>query len=67
MSRPQTETRVDLEPTAILQRAPELTLQIGSDGSTTIQLEDRLVECGAHTLSVLDAFSRPATFHDAAS
>lgn len=65
MSRPESETSIGLEPTAILQRAPELTLQVGSDGSTTIEVDDRIGECGAHTLSILDAFSRPVTFQAA--
>lgn len=62
MSRPESETSIGLEPAALLQRAPELTLQVGSDGATILEVGDRTAECGPHTLLILHAFSRPATF-----
>lgn len=65
MGRPQSQPGLGLAPNAVLQRAPELTLQVRSDGYTTIQSGDRIGECGPHTLSILDAFSRPMTFHAA--
>ena len=54
----------ELEPTTVLQGAPDLSIQIFSDGSAVIDVEDRRVECGAHTLTVLHAFSRPAPFQE---
>ena len=65
MRRPQSQPGPGLAPNAILQRASELTLQVRSDGYTTVQSDDRIGECGPHTLSILDAFSRPITFHAA--
>lgn len=64
MSRPESET-IGLEPAVTLQRAPELTLQVGSDGSAIIEVNDRVAECGPHTLLILHAFARPATFQEA--
>ena len=65
MSELVTESAFELDRTALLQRAPELILRVGSDGSTVIAVDDRTVAFGAHTLLVLDVFSKPTTFQHA--
>ena len=65
MGELESQTGIGLDRTAVLQRAPELTLQVGSDGTTVIEMADRIIQCGAHTLLLLETFARPTTFQQA--
>jgi protein arginine N-methyltransferase 1 len=52
----------ELDPDELLQRLPDLTIHLQSNGSIHIESEDRGHLFGPHTLRVLEAFSKPATF-----
>lgn len=55
----------EVDPNALLQRAPELDLRLQSDGSVRIDREGRSDRFGPHSLRVLDAFARPTSFRAA--
>lgn len=50
------------EPDELLQRIPELSVRLWPDGSTFFQ--DYGWQLGHHTLRVLEAFSKPASFRE---
>lgn len=43
----------------VLQRLPELHLQLSSDGSLRVEADGRVVDCRSHGLAVLETFARP--------
>jgi protein arginine N-methyltransferase 1 len=55
----------DLDPNEPLQRLPDLSVHLQSDGSIRIDLEDRALLCGPHALRILETFSQPTTFRHA--
>jgi hypothetical protein len=54
-------------PNTLLQRVPRLRLQLESDNSARILLDDRALTCGPHALAVLNAFSQPTSMSAALS
>jgi len=53
----------ELDPDELLQRLPDLTIHLQSNGSIRIDIEGRAILSGPHTLRVLEAFTKPATFN----
>lgn len=53
-----------LQRSTILQRAPELTLELGSAGQVTVSVGDRSFRVGPHGLAILDVFSTPRAMAD---
>lgn len=62
---PAAQPHFELDPDELLQRLPDLTVHLQSDGSTRIVTEGRALLYGPHALRVLETFSRPVTFKDA--
>jgi protein arginine N-methyltransferase 1 len=60
---PAAVARFPFHPDEPLQRLPELTIHLRSDGSTVFQ--DRGVQEDAHTLRVLEIFARPTSLRAA--
>ena len=60
---PAAEPRFPFRPDEPLQRIPELTIRLQSDGSAVFQ--DLGYHFGPHTLRVLEAFAAPTSFRDA--
>lgn len=56
---------MDLKPTTVLQRVPELSLKVYSNDCASIIVGGQVTEGSLHTLPVLDAFSKPRTLADA--
>ena len=48
-----------LDEQAILRRAPNLRVEIGTSSAIQILVRDRIVACGSHGLPVLDVFAQP--------
>ncbi len=59
------EPRLEFDPDELLQRLPDLTLRLQSDGSIHTDVGGRGILFGPHALRVLEVFTRPATFKQA--
>jgi precorrin-6B methylase 2 len=55
------DSEASLESTTVLQRVPELRVNIDSGNNIEIFLGNQVLTCGPHTLALLDAFSKPRT------
>ena len=60
---PDPKPRFPFDPDEPLRRAPELTLELRSDGS--VHFPDHGYHYGPHALRVLDAFATPRSFREA--
>jgi predicted O-methyltransferase YrrM len=58
---------VTIAPDTLLRRVSDLRLQIDSSNSVQVFTSQGVLECGPHTLLVLDAFYKPRTLSDALS
>lgn len=56
---------MDIKPTTVLQRVPELNVQVFSNDCVQISIHGQTIESGVHTLPVLSAFTRPRTLEQA--
>lgn len=56
---------MNLSPSTILQRIPDLRMRVDSTGGAQIFTDGGAIECGSHCLAVLDAFSRPVSLASA--
>lgn len=48
----------------VLQRIPQVSVRLQANEMVSVEADDRRILLGPHTLAVLDAFSRPATFSE---
>jgi hypothetical protein len=58
---------VSLSPELMLHRVPGLKLQIHSDNHIRIDLDEKTITSGPHTLAILDAFCQPTPLFEALS
>ena len=56
---------MNLTPNSILERAPNLKVQILNHGEIIIFMHDRWVKCISHGLAILDAFAQPIVVSEA--
>jgi hypothetical protein len=49
----------DLKKETVLQRVPDLKIQIDSSNTIKIYFEGRVIQCGIHGLAILDASTNP--------
>jgi predicted O-methyltransferase YrrM len=54
-----------LEPDTILQRIPDLSIQLDSSHGLRITTPGGVIDCGRHGLAILDAFSDPTPLSEA--
>lgn len=59
------QPNLEIDPDELLQRLPDLTLHLLSDGSIRTDVTGRGILFGPHTLRVLEVFSQPTTFKQA--
>ena len=59
---PAAQPGLELDPDEPLQRLPDLTIHLQSDGSIRTDVAGRGFLFGPHTLRILEVFSRPASF-----
>ena len=48
----------------VLQRVPDLKIQIDSSNHIKIYFEGRVIQCGVHGLTILDAFYQPTSVNE---
>ena len=58
---------VNINKDAVLQRVPELKLLIDSSNNIKIYFEGKIIHCGHHGLSLIDAFYQPTSLNEALS
>jgi len=51
----------------VLQRVPDLKIQIDSSNNIDIHFEGRIIQCGVHGLGILDAFYQPTSVNEVLS
>jgi len=57
----------DLNRDTILQRVPDLKIHIDSSNNVKIYFEGRVIQCGVHGLTILDAFYQPTSINEVSS
>ncbi len=61
------ESMTDLNRDTILQRVPDLKIQIDSSNNIKIYFEGRVIQGGVHGLTILDAFYQPTSINEVLS